>query len=61
MAAQARQGDVGRIECRTRRYIGKTDDRPWCNPATWLNQERWADQPAQSHKSANNLFAEAIV
>jgi hypothetical protein len=42
-------------------YIGKTDDRPWCNPATWLNQERWADQPAQSHKSANNLFAGAIV
>lgn len=25
-------------------YRNKTDDRPWCNPATWLNQERWADQ-----------------
>ena len=21
-------------------------DRPWCNPATWLNQERWTDAPA---------------
>jgi hypothetical protein len=31
-----------------RRYIAKTDDRPWCNPATWLNQGRWEDQPAQN-------------
>lgn len=30
-----------------RAYIAsKPEDRPWCNPATWLNQERWADQPA---------------
>ena len=29
------------------RYIaGKPPDRPWCNPATWLNQDRWLDQPA---------------
>lgn len=28
------------------RYVHKTDDRPWCNPATWLNQSRWEDQPA---------------
>jgi hypothetical protein len=28
------------------RYVRKTDDRPWCNPATWLNQGRWADEPA---------------
>ncbi len=26
-------------------YAAKSDDRPWCNPATWLNQDRWADQP----------------
>jgi len=24
----------------------KPPDRPWCNPATWLNQDRWADKPA---------------
>ena len=36
------------IEDGLRRYVAKTDDRPWCNPATWLNQERWADQPAPS-------------
>jgi hypothetical protein len=29
-----------------RRYAAKTDDRPWCNPATWLHQARWEDQPA---------------
>lgn len=28
------------------RYAAKTDDRPWCNPATFLNQGRWDDQPA---------------
>jgi hypothetical protein len=30
------------------RYAGKTDDRPFCNPATWINQERWFDQPAMN-------------
>lgn len=30
-----------------RSYIaGKPADRPWCNPSTWLNQDRWLDQPA---------------
>lgn len=29
-----------------RAYVAKTDDRPWCNPATWLNQDRWGDEPA---------------
>jgi hypothetical protein len=29
-----------------RRYAAKTDDRPWCNPATFLNQDRWTDMPA---------------
>lgn len=28
------------------RYARKTDDRPWCNPSTFLNQDRWADAPA---------------
>lgn len=32
------------------RYATKTDDRPWCNPATWLNQDRWADQPGPSQE-----------
>lgn len=29
-----------------RRYATKRDDRPWCNPATFLNQNRWEDEPA---------------
>jgi len=29
-----------------RRYVAKTDDRAWCNPSTFLNQDRWDDQPA---------------
>jgi uncharacterized protein YdaU (DUF1376 family) len=28
------------------RYVRKTDDRPWCNPSTWIFQQRWLDQPA---------------
>lgn len=28
------------------RYVAKQDDRPWCNPTTWLNQDRWGDAPA---------------
>jgi hypothetical protein len=27
----------------------KLVDRPWCNPATWLNQERWLDAPAATN------------
>jgi hypothetical protein len=33
-------------------YVHKTDDRPWCNPSTWLNQERWNDQPATVSRQA---------
>lgn len=31
-----------------RRYAAKTDDRPWCNPATFLNQDRWEDAPSEA-------------
>jgi uncharacterized protein YdaU (DUF1376 family) len=31
------------------RYIAeKPPDRAWCNPSTWLNQGRWADEPAKN-------------
>jgi len=33
------------------RYIAKTDDRPWCNPATWLNEGRWDDNPASQSRA----------
>lgn len=37
--------DLGTMLTALAAYSAKTDDRPWCNPATWLNEERWADQP----------------
>jgi hypothetical protein len=40
-----------------RRYVNKSDDRPWCNPSTWLNQDRWLDQPAQKSGSDKNMPA----
>ncbi|MGO1160425.1 YdaU family protein [Brucella sp. C7-11G] len=39
--------DLETIMAGLRAYISKTDDRAWCNPSTWLNQERWGDAPAQ--------------
>ena len=48
-----------------KRYIeAKPPDRQWCNPATWLNQERWKDQPATeisngkaaSHRTGKDAF-----
>lgn len=30
-----------------RKYINKDDDRALCNPSTWLNGDRWEDEPAQ--------------
>lgn len=40
------KADLEMIMAGLRRYVAKTDDRAWCNPATWLNQERWGDAPA---------------
>lgn len=42
-----RKADMPVLQAGVARYIReKPPDRPWCNPATWLNQERWNDQPA---------------
>ncbi len=41
-----RRANVETILAGLRLYAAKTDDRPWCNPATWLNQDRWDDAPA---------------
>lgn len=50
------------------RYVNKTDDRPWCNPSTWLNQDRWADMPAtvgrqqpQRRQSEMNLYLDQFI
>jgi hypothetical protein len=54
-----------------KRYIStKPPDRDYCNPATWLNQERWKDQPAEiinatanrnEKQSAHNTFGKAFA
>jgi len=37
-------------------YIrAKPTDRAWCNPATWLCQERWLDQPATGGVQQSNF------
>ncbi|MGI3901254.1 MAG: hypothetical protein ACRYGP_13780 [Janthinobacterium lividum] len=34
----------------------KPVDRPWCNPATWLNQKRWLDEwPAEAGRFPGSL------
>jgi hypothetical protein len=47
------------------RYVAKTDDRPWCNPETWINQERWADEPANilngKHKPSLSAVADELI
>lgn len=43
----ARRATFAELERGLRFYISsKPPDRSWCNPATWLNQGRWKDQPA---------------
>lgn len=35
-----------------KRYVAsKPADREWCNPATWLSQGRWLDEPAKNGPS----------
>ncbi len=34
------------IDGRDRYVRDKPPNREWCNPATWLNGERWNDEPA---------------
>jgi hypothetical protein len=37
--------DLQRMLDAIQTYVrNKPDDRPWCNPATWLNQERYSDE-----------------
>ena len=47
-AKASKRIDFDTLMAGLRRYVAKTDDRPWCNPATWLNQDRWDDAPASA-------------
>lgn len=55
-AARKRGAPFGEIMDGVRSYIrDKPPDRPWLNPATFLNQDRWADQPAPPPSAAKPL------
>jgi hypothetical protein len=46
-ASAIKKTSLEKIISGLRSYIDtKPPDRAWCNPATWLNHERWNDQPA---------------
>jgi hypothetical protein len=50
-------GEADEIIAGVHRYIkSKPPDRSWMNPATFLNQERWKDQPAST--GPPGLFAQ---
>ncbi|TGU93476.1 helix-turn-helix domain-containing protein [Mesorhizobium sp. M00.F.Ca.ET.151.01.1.1] len=39
------------------RYItSKPADRAWCHPSTWLNQERWTDEPTAAMTTAQKTL-----
>lgn len=45
--AARKKADLETLMTGLRRYVSnKPADRQWCNPATWLNGERWLDQEA---------------
>ncbi len=44
--AKDRPPITGVLSAISRYKSTKPPDRAWCNPATWLNQGRWADAPA---------------
>jgi hypothetical protein len=59
LKALTRVGNKGAVPWQTimdglNRYIAKTDDRPWCNPTTWIDQSRWEEQHATVR--SNNGF-----
>jgi hypothetical protein len=59
-AARRRGAAFSEIMDGVRNYIReKPPDRPWLNPATFLNQNRWEDQPArmQNGKTSNVIQA----
>lgn len=43
------------------RYIReKPPDRAWCNPATWLNEGRWDDEPAANGGSSGHRGSRSL-
>lgn len=60
MVAALKRASISAIMQGVDNYIrDKPPDRPWLNPATFLNQNRWEDQPAkvQNGKTSNVIQA----
>jgi hypothetical protein len=53
------EADQSTIMAGLARYATKPDDRPWCNPATWLNQQRWLDAPASQAPPKRQNYTDA--
>jgi hypothetical protein len=61
--AVAKRSGVGLPQMLTALACYKSDkppDRQWCNPATWLNQGRWEDQPAEIKNGSTRQKSELI-
>ena len=55
-SARKRGHSVETIMDGLERYIyGKPPDRPWLNPSTFLNQERFLDQPARASEKQSTM------
>ena len=55
-AALKRGATVTDILAGLERYKAtKPHDRPWCNPSTFLNHDRWLDQPATDTRESHDL------
>jgi hypothetical protein len=56
-----KRAEVDALMAGLQRYVNKTDDRKWCNPSTWLNQDRWEDQTVRGGPKNNaDLLSEWI-
>ncbi|BAV45290.1 Uncharacterized protein MLTONO_0387 [Mesorhizobium loti] len=54
-----RKASIEVLICGVERYIAtKPADRAWCHPSTWLNQERWLDQPTERSGKRPQSLAE---
>lgn len=66
-ASALQRASLEAILAGVRRYAAKTDDRPWCNPSTFLNQNRWEDEPAvpmprsQAHSPPERTVSQALA
>lgn len=58
-AKAIKKADLETLQAGLEKYKAtKPHDRAWCNPATWLNQERWLDDPADKRGDGLSFLEE---